>query len=256
MGAAVSVEDARTAPTSAEVVEAEAKALEAGRSHIDLVMRAKALRLAHTFRSEPERIGLRVVNSDISRFMKADKEQAMAKYDEYADEVRRRLCPGYRLPDEDAGWQVVDAEAADVYLQKLDGGAGGGADARAPAAAYTVTSVFGTRYDSLLADGEQLVFRNMEDFLVRFPSGASLDMMIENAAEGGEDDDDEEEAELEGRLDDDEDEEGEVGKLDDAKSQEAALRKDALRLVSDRVWREDSRRAEARARDEKEKEEE
>ena len=223
--------------------------------HVELVMRAKALRLAHTIRSEPERIFLRAVNSDISRFMKADQEQAMDKYDWYDRQVRRRLCPGYRLPDEDAGWQVVDAEAdADVYLQKLEGGAGEGAETVAPAAAYTVTSVFGTRYDSLLADGEQLVFRNMEDFLVRFPSGAPLDMMIENAAEEEEEEDDEEEAEGGGRHDDEDDDD--EGELNDAAWQDAALRKDALRLVSDRVWREDSRRAVARAEGEGEKEEE
>ena len=57
------------------------------------------------------------------------------------------------------------------------------APAEEASAAYTVTSVFGTRYDSLLADGEKLVFGNVEEFLVRFPSPAPLDMMVEQYAE-------------------------------------------------------------------------
>ena len=48
---------------------------------------------------------------------------------------------------------------------------------------YTVTSVFGTRYDSMLADGKQLVFRTLDEFLARFPSAATLDMMVEEHAE-------------------------------------------------------------------------
>ena len=66
-------------PTFAEVVEAEAQAQKAGRVHVELAMRAKELRLAHTIQSAPGRIGLRAINSAIRRFMKADHKRAMEK---------------------------------------------------------------------------------------------------------------------------------------------------------------------------------
>ena len=259
MGASASVGAAPT-PTPDEVAEAEAKALEAGKVHVELTMRAKALRLLHTARVEPERVGLRAVGSMVARFMLADKQRAMAKYDWYAEVVRDRQCQGYTLEEEEGGWQIVDSDdgEADVFLQKLDGGAvagagaggeaDGGADtggeaeteaeAAAPAkVAYTVTSVFGTRYDSLLADGKQLVFSSWEDFLVRFPSSARLDLMVEAAAvasEEEEEEDEEEERERESRKERREAEESEI----DGPAADEALRKEALRLVSDRVWRE------------------
>ena len=224
-------------PTPDEVVEAEAKAREAGKVHVELAMRAKQLRQAHTIHSAPERIGLRGVDSSVTRFMKADKQRAMAKYAWYDEEVRSRLCPGYRLPDEDAGWQIVDsAEETDLYLQKLEDDGGG--------AVYTVTSVFGTRYDSMLADGKQLVFRTLDEFLARFPSAAPLDMMVEEHAE--EEPEEEEGTGEEDRARDREDEESEGEGEIEGPAADEALRKEALRLVSDRIWREESRRAVAR----------
>ena len=97
-----------------------------------------------------------------------------------------------------------------------------------------MTSVFGTRYDSLLADGKKLVFRNVEEFLVRFPSPAPLDMMVEKYAE--------EEEEEENRPEEEEqDNQSEKEEYDEAAA-DAAL----LRLVSNGVWKEESRRMEAR----------
>ncbi len=267
MGASASVGDALT-PTVEEVAEAEAKALEAARVHVELARRAKKLRLAMVMHSEPERIGLRAVDSEVGRFMKADKERAMAKYAWYNEQVRSRTCPGYTLADNNAGWQIVDADEADVFLQKLDGGGATPAEkaaapaeeeaaapaeeeAAAPAAeasaAYTVTSVFGTRYDSLLADGKKLVFRNVEEFLARFPSPAPLDMMVEEYAE----EEEEEEGEEENRPEEEEQEnQSENGEYDETAA-DAAL----LLLVSNGVWKEESRRVEARKMDVEEEEE-
>ena len=76
------------------------------------------------------------------------------------------------------------------------------APAEEASAAYTVTSVFGTRYDSLLADGKQLVFRNVEEFLVRFPSPAPLDMMVEQYAEEEEEGENQSEEEEREKIED------------------------------------------------------
>ena len=121
------------------------------------------------------------------------------------------------------------------------------APAAEASAAYTVTSVFGTRYDSLLADGKKLVFRNVEEFLARFPSPAPLDMMVEEYAE----EEEEEEGEEENRPEEEEQEnQSENGEYDETAA-DAAL----LLLVSNGVWKEESRRVEARKMDVEEEEE-
>ena len=72
MGASASVRDALN-PTFYEIAEA-------ARVHVELVRCAKLLYLALVMHSELKRIGLRAVDSEVCRFMKAEKERAMAKY--------------------------------------------------------------------------------------------------------------------------------------------------------------------------------
>lgn len=239
MGSAASSAEA---PALEDVVAAEAAAKEAARTHFAAAIRAKHLRLAHTIGTKAAWIGLRATQGGLSRFLDHDRPAAMKKHAWFRRQVKNRTCPGYALYDYDLGchgWMVADEGSADVFLQRLDDGA------------YTLTSEFRTRYD--MESEETLRFRELDEFLAKFPHVSSLNTYIEERAE--------ERARGSERHVEEDDDDSAEGKRDESGDDEddnldEPLEQVALSLVESRVWSEESRRVERATREEVSSEEE
>mmetsp|Transcript_26468 Transcript_26468/g.79785 ORF Transcript_26468/g.79785 Transcript_26468/m.79785 type:complete len:479 (+) Transcript_26468:1204-2640(+) len=169
-----------TPPALEEVEAAEAHANELARAYFAAALRAKTLRMARAVAGADEWVPLRATRGDKRRFMKSDRAAAMAKYVWFRRAVRERRWRGYRLYDYDLGchgWMISDETRADVFLRRFEDGT------------FTVTSEFRTRYD--LVGDETFVFRDLDEFLKRFPHASSLDHHVEEHDDAADDDDDE-----------------------------------------------------------------
>jgi len=215
------------ADPEAKVIAAEKAVTDALERATLAVKQAKALRLERL--RHHQRIYLRPFRSSIIRFLKGDKDAAMARYAWYRRQVKRRKCPGYRLNDEGV-WGIVsqsDTRWA-CYLEP-----------RSSDGVYTLHSQFGTRYGS----GEtENVFQGFEDFLAKFSSPWKLDEWAEIQLE---DSDDDQEQEIDEEEEDDEEDEDEED--DDGEEEE-----DANELMYWAAWREEQKRAEQGRDDESE----
>jgi len=221
-----------TPPALEEVEAAEAHANELARAYFAAALRAKTLRMARAVAGADEWVPLRATRGDKRRFMKSDRAAAVAKYVWFRRAVRERRWRGYRLYDYDLGchgWMISDETRADVFLRRFEDGT------------FTVTSEFRTRYDSV--GDETFVFRDLDEFLKRFPHASSLDHHVEEhddaAAADDDDDDDDTDDAAEGKESDAAD--GESSSDDDA---DEPLEDVVLSFVETRIWAEESRRAE------------
>eukprot|EP01043_Picozoa_sp_COSAG02_P010973 COSAG02_NODE_397_length_23124_cov_439.255635_15_plen_540_part_01 len=166
---------------TAELLAAEEAAAAAVRTAAELVNRSKDLRLKQLrqpqrhARMGPDtvhRIYLRGVRSGLTRFLRADKAAAMARFPWYRQQVERSIRPRHRLAD-DGVWAVVPESSTswECYLQSQPHFAGQDHHRQL----YTLHSQFGTRYGT---EAEN-TFESFDQFLDQFSGPSELDVWVE-----------------------------------------------------------------------------